>query len=201
MRHRVTMAWGVGVALAALAAGGCAGKAPAPRAASRAEEPQVAFKKMTVRGWSAQELEWELSADRVEVSGDERTTVMKGLRRAALLHRGKPEIEASAGEVRLDNATRDLVLGGGVTLRTAGGLEVKAKALRWLAKDERLESVGPAEMRLGEARLTTPLALYEAARKRLICPQGVTVVSPNSTLRANRLVAEIETRGWRETYA
>ena len=182
------------LALLGLAAGGCSRQPPAVSGAAQPEEPRVAFKKMTVRGWSAHKLEWELSADRVEVSRDHRTTVMKGLRRAALLRRGKAEVEASAGEVRLDNRTRDLLLAGGVTLRTAAGLEVEAKAMRWIAERDELRSLGPAEMRLGEARLTTPLAIYDAAHKRLVCPQGVTVVSPDSTLRANRLVAEVETR-------
>lgn len=184
----------VALMILAVAAAGCAKRKPPAQRASRSQQPDVAFRKITVRGWSASNLEWELSADRVEVGRRQGVTVMKGLRRAALMREGRPEVEVSAREVRLDDRTRDLTLGGGVTLRTAAGLEVKARALRWIAQQDRLQSEGPAEMRLDEARLTTPLAIYDAAAKRLICPRGIRVVSPNSTLQANRLVAEIETR-------
>jgi len=182
------------VVLMMLAAAGCAGRKSPARQAARSQQPDVAFRKITVRGWSASDLVWELSADRVEVGRRQGVTVMKGLRRAALMREGKAEVEVSAREVRLEDRTRDLTLSGGVTLRTAAGLEVKARALRWIAQQDRLESDGPAEMRLDEARLTTPLAIYEAAAGRLICPQGVRIVSPNSTLQADRLVAEIATR-------
>jgi len=187
--RRRLLAWAA--VLAVVAAAGCA-KSRAIRKASN--PPDVAFRKITIRGWSASGLEWELSADQVEVGSGRRVTVMKDLRRAALMRGGKPEVEVSARQVRVDNETHDLELAGGVTLRTAAGLEVKAAALRWIARLDRLQSDGPAQMRLGEARLDTPLAIYDAVGKRLVCPRGIRVVSPASTLRADRLVAEVETR-------
>jgi len=131
---------------------------------------------------------WELEAETVRVSRDERFTDLRQVRRGVLYSQGKPTLRLRAGTARLDAQTRDLKISNGITVDGEDGLRIRSEQANWIAERQTLVCPRPIVVSVNQVRILAPRVEYQADRKLLICPSGVRASSGRNQLRAERLV-------------
>jgi LPS export ABC transporter protein LptC len=187
--------WAAVTALAVAAVGGMwlTSRRIAPRELAPLVAPdlQVKFERVTVRGRAGDDRWWELEAESVELTKDQRLTRLDGLRHASLYYGKQRQLTARAAWARLQSPAGDLELGGGVEVTSPAGLVLRAERLRWQARPERLDSAGPVTMTMGDTTVRAPRASYSARTQRIVCDGGVQIAQGRDRLRADRLTVDL----------
>jgi LPS export ABC transporter protein LptC len=170
----------------------------APAAPEVPADLGLQFKDIKIVQRSGGQIEWELQAASVEVSKDERVTVLTGVRRAVLYRAGKPQATLSADRVRLNAATKNLVAEGHVIIQgqeaapaDQPGVLLRTTRARWMDQEQKLVCPDPVQMQLGGRVFQAP-KLYLLVRERRIVLPRVKVTGPEGTLTADHLTADPE---------
>ncbi len=165
-----------------------------------APEIKVRFERVVLRGRAQGDRRWELHADSVQVTRDQRLTRLDGVRQATLYAGDKPELSVKAKWAQLESPSRDMELGGGVEMRSSRGLVLRTERLRWRAQQERLDSAGAVKLTIGDTRppepsgrasISAPHACYLAQRQQVVCDGGVTIEQGAGYLGGERLTADL----------
>jgi LPS export ABC transporter protein LptC len=166
----------------------------APRELSLPSIPpdiQVRFDRITVRGRAEGGRRWELEARSVELTRDQSLTRLDGLRHATLYAGDKPQLSVRAAWAKLESPSRNMELGGGVEVTSPAGLMLRTDRLLWRAQDERLDTGGAVEMRIGDTAVRAPRAYYLARSESLVCEGGVRIKQGPNYLSGERLTADL----------
>lgn len=194
------LAAAVGVAVWLDRSSGPAVPEPEARAAVRVSRAQIVVRQQG-------EKQAEITADRVEVSGDERTTTFTGRPRAVIHLHGLPALTATGGRIVLDRADGSVRIKGGLRITTARGEILSAPDAAWnpatqvveltggvTASAPRLPTAGPASSPQAPSdipgRLRAERVRYDARAQVVLASGNVVLTLGEVEIRADTLRLE-----------
>lgn len=156
-----------------------------------APEIQVRFEHLIVRGRATDDRRWEIEAESVELTRDQRWTRLNGLRRATLYAGDQPQLSARAKWARLESPSRNMELGGGVEVTSPSGLVMHTAGVHWQADEERLDSAGPVHIAIADTTVEAPRFSYLAQREQIVCAGGVRIKQGPNHLCGDKLTMDL----------
>ncbi len=155
------------VALAAVGAAAWLAWAPDPRDPEPSPQAAVRISRAQIVLRQQGEKQAEITADRVEVSGDQRTTTFTG-RPSAVIHLdGVPALTATGGRIVLDRQDGSVRIKGGLRIATTRNETLSAPEAAWNPATQVIELTGGVT---ASAALLAPASTPSSPQPRLDIP-------------------------------
>jgi hypothetical protein len=110
---------------------------------------------------------WSLNARKVELSRDRSTTTLTGISHGKIYDQGKPVLNLVAGTAKYDVYYRNLLLGGGISVKSNTGDRINGQGANWSAASAILQSVGAVTMQTGWSKIEADSVALDVRKKEM----------------------------------
>jgi lipopolysaccharide export system protein LptC len=164
--------------------------APVP---SPPRSPSVIAEDVDLKIREQGKLVWQLTIAKAHVPTDNSTAWATGLKRGVYFRDDKPYLTVTAGQLHYNPATQNIVVRDCIAVNGTDGFSLKTTQLRWDKQLRRIVCPDAAWIQVNDLAIQTPKVFFYPDEKKLVCPDGVTVIGKNAQLRGDRLAANLDT--------
>lgn len=138
--------------------------------------------------------QWEISAQKVELSTKADQTIATNVSKATLFRNGKAFLILKAPLVKLANNTNNLEATGGISATGNDKFSFQTSVARWLNNKKLVQCPKAVRATLRGFEFDAPSLLYYWDSGQLICKEPVELRTKGAVLRSHTLKANVKSR-------